>query len=269
MSSPANPLGTALVTGASSGIGAVYADRLARRGHDLVLVARSGERLQALATQLAAQTGRRVEVLPADLTKPHDRQRVAQRLATDADIGLLVNNAGFNLASSIVDSSPERLDEMIQLNVVALTHLARAIAPRLAKQGRGAIINISSIAALAPSLLNGTYGGTKAYVLNFTQALHQEIGAKGVKLQAVLPGATRTDFWKLAGMPVEHLPSEIVMSAEDMVDASLVAFDQGELVTIPSLPDAAVWQAFETARGALGPFLSSRTPAKRYQRAGA
>ena len=261
--SSTNPLGTALVTGASSGIGAVYADRLARRGHDLVLVARTGERLQALATRITAQTGRHVEVLAADLTKPRDQLRIAERLQSDDGIGVLVNNAGFNIASPIVDSSPDRMDEMIQLNVVALTRLAHAVAPRLAKRGRGAIINISSIAAIAPALLNGAYGGTKAYVLNFTEALQHEIGAKGVRVQAVLPGATRTDFWALAGLPVEHLPSEIVMSAEDMVDASLVAFDQGEVVTIPALPDLAVWTSFEAARAALGPFLSSREPAAR------
>ncbi|SHN33977.1 SDR family oxidoreductase [Rhizobacter sp. OV335] len=261
--SSTNPLGTALITGASSGIGAVYADRLARRGHDLVLVARNGERLQALAARITAQTGRRTEVLVADLTKPQDQQRIAERLQSDDGIGVLVNNAGFNVAAPIVDSSPDRLDEMIQLNVVALTRLARAVAPRLVKRGLGAIINISSIAAVAPALLNGAYGGTKAYVLNFTEALQHEIGAKGVRVQAVLPGATRTDFWALAGLPVEHLPSEIVMSAEDMVDASLVAFDQGEVVTIPALPDLAVWQSFEAARAALGPFLSSRKPAAR------
>jgi short-subunit dehydrogenase len=261
--SSTNPLGTALITGASSGIGAVYADRLAGRGHDLVLVARSADKLQTVATRIAARSGRRVEVLVADLATLHDQQRVAERLRSDDGIGVLVNNAGFNLASPIVDSSPERLDEMIQLNVVALTRLARAVAPRLAQRGRGAIINISSIAAIAPTLLNGTYGGTKAYVLNFTQALQHELGAKGVRVQAVLPGATRTDFWALAGLPVEHLPTEIVMSAEDMVDASLVAFDQGEVVTIPALPDLALWKSFEAAQAALGPFLSSRKPAAR------
>lgn len=256
---------TALITGASSGIGAVYADRLARRGHDLVLVARSRERLEQLAAHLVAETGRQVEVLVADLTQRADVLRVEQRLQSDERIGMLVNNAGFNMAASILESEPARLDDMIQLNVVALTRLARAIAPRLARRGAGAIINIASIVALAPTLLNGSYGGSKAYVLSFTEALQQELAAQGVRVQAVLPGATRTEFWDVAGMPLEALPPEIVMSAEDLVDAALSGFDAGERVTIPALPDVADWEAFVAARSAMGPRLSSARPAARYR----
>jgi short-subunit dehydrogenase len=265
MSSTTSSKGIALVTGASSGIGAIYADRLARRGHDLILVARDVTKLTALAERLRPATGRQVELLPADLTSREDVQRVEKRLQSDERIEVLVNNAGVGATSPLVDSDVDGLDDMIALNVTALTRLTRAVAPAMVRRGKGAIINIASIVALAPELLNGTYGGSKAYVLAFTQSLHHELGPKGIQVQAVLPGATSTDFWSIAGRSVNHLPQQIVMSAEDMVDASLVGFDQGELVTIPSLPDAGDWERFEAARKALGPNLSHSSAAPRYQ----
>ena len=175
-----------------------------------------------------------------------------------------MNNAGVGATAALVDSNVDSLDQMIQLNVTALTRLTRAVAPGMVARGRGAIVNIASIVALAPELLNGTYGGSKAFVLAFTQSLHHELGPKGIQVQAVLPGATSTDFWSTAGMPVSHLPSEIVMNVEEMVDAAFVGFDRKELVTIPSLPDAADWDRFDAARKALGPNLSHATAAARY-----
>lgn len=259
--------GTALITGASTGIGAVYADRLARRGYDLVLVARNKERLEALAERLVRETGRRVEVLAADLTATADLRRVEERLRSDERITLLLNNAGLGATATLLDSDPDQIDTMIQLNVVALTRLTRAVAPGFVARGGGALINIASIVALSPELLNGSYSGSKAYVVNLSQSLHHELGAKGVKVQAVLPGATRTDFWGIAGVPVEHLPQEIVMSAEDLVDSALAGFDAGELITIPSLPDVEDWTRFDAARQALGPNLSRSVPAARYANA--
>jgi hypothetical protein len=256
--------GTALITGASSGIGAVYADRLARRGYDLLLVARDANRLDALARRIEAETGRQVETLRADLTDRADLLQVEHRLEADAAITLLVNNAGVGATQPLVQSEADKLDAMIQLNVTALTRLTRAAAPGFVERGAGAIINIASIVALAPELLNGTYAGSKAFVLAFTQSLHHELGPRGVQVQAVLPGATSTDFWGIAGTPVEHLPGSIVMRAEDMVDAALVGFDRAELVTIPSLPDAADWEKLEAARKALAPNLSRSTAAPRY-----
>jgi len=256
--------GVALVTGASSGIGAIYAERLARRGYDLLLVARDATRLDQLAAHIRQHTGRHAETLVADLTDRADARRVAQRIAEDGAISLLVNNAGVGATATMVESDPESLEAMIELNVTALTRLSHAAAVRFAAQGRGAIINIASIVALAPSLLNGTYSGTKAFVVNLTQSLHAELGPQGVRLQAVLPGATRTDFWDRAGTPVQHLPEQIVMSAEELVDAALAGFDRGELITIPSLPDAGDWDALEAARAKLGPNLSHAHPAPRY-----
>jgi len=255
--------GTALITGASTGIGAVYADRLARRGYDLILVARSQERLSEVATRLKT-IGRNIETMAADLTKREDVERVAERLTTDATITALVNNAGIGSAGRLLDSSIDNLESMIYLNVTALTRLALSALPGFVARKNGLLINIASVVALAPELLNGTYSGTKAYVVNFTQALKNEVEGKGVTVQAVLPGATATPFWEKSGRPVEHLPAEIVMTAEDMVDASLAGLDQHELITIPSLPDSADWEKFEAARKALGPNLSRKNPAARY-----
>jgi short-subunit dehydrogenase len=260
-----NTLGTALITGASTGIGAVYADRLARRGYDLILVARDGAKLETLAAQLQAATGRKVSTLKADLTASAGLRAVEQRLQEDASIAMLVNNAGLGATAKLVDSDPQALDDMINLNVLALTRLTRAVAPAMVARGKGTIINIASIVAVAPELLNGVYGASKAYVLALTQSMQHELGDKGIRVQAVLPGAIGTPFWDRAGLPVEHLPSAIVMTPENLVDAALAGLDLGEVVTLPSLPDASEWQALETARLAMGPNLSHTNPAARYQ----
>lgn len=256
--------GTALITGASSGIGAVYADRLARRGYDLILVARDQARLDTVAQALRAETGRQVSTIAADLTRPADLAGVEQRLRDDAGITLLVNNAGLGATKKLLESPVAEMDEMLSINVNALTRLSLAAIPGLAARGKGAIINIASIVALAPELLNGVYSASKSYVLVLSQSLHHELKDKGVQVQAVLPGATATRFWERAGVPVEHLPSAWVMTTEDMVDAALAGFDQGELVTIPALPELAQWEAYDAARLAMGGDLSHTRPAGRY-----
>ena len=257
--------GTALITGASTGIGAIYADRLARRGYDLILVARNHERLDVLANRLINETGRHIDVVAADLNNKNDLGRVEQLLRTDTRITMLVNNACVAAVTSLLDFDVEQMDDMITLNVRALTRLTYAAAPGLVARRGGAIINIASVVAVGPEILNGVYGASKAYVLAFSQSLHKELAAQGVRVQAVLPGATATDLWAKAGQPVEHLPGEIVMRADDMVDAALAGLDQGELVTIPSLPDVADWHAYEAARQKLMPNLSRKTPAARYR----
>jgi len=192
--------GTALITGASTGIGAVYADRLARRGYDLILVARNGEKLKSLSSSLSSVTGRSIDVIAADLTNTADLRKVEERLRSDKSITTLVNNAGFGGTTSLVDSKIDELENMIDLNVTALTRLTYAALSGFLARGKGAIINISSVVALAPELLNGVYSGTKAYVLNLTQSLHKEVGGKGIQVQAVLPGATASEFWDRAGI---------------------------------------------------------------------
>jgi uncharacterized protein len=256
--------GTALITGASTGIGAIYADRLAKQGYDLILVARDQKRLASLAGEITARTGRKVETLAADLTVKSDLQRVEERLRLDSTVTALVNNAGFGGSAKLIDSDVEDMDNMIQLNVTALTRLTSAVLPGFLNRSKGLIINIASIVALAPELLNGVYSGTKAFVVNLTQSLHNEVKDKGIKVQAVLPGATSTEFWDRAKLPVHYLPDETVMTAADMVDASLAGLDQGELITIPSLPEAADFEKYEAARKALGPNLSRQHPAERY-----
>jgi uncharacterized protein len=257
--------GTALITGASTGIGAVYADRLARRGYDLILVARNGDRLKSLAASLQTATGRKIEVHAADLTDRAALRTVEERLRTDKSITALVNNAGFGATASLVDSNIDDLENMIDLNVTALTRLTYAVLPGLLEKKNGVVINISSIAALSPELLNGVYSGSKAYVVNLTQSLNKEVEDKGVQVQAVLPGATASEFWDRAGIGGhKNLPSEIVMSSEEMVDASLAGLDHHELITIPSLPDIADWERFDAARVALGPNLSRKHAAARY-----
>jgi short-subunit dehydrogenase len=262
--STTNHKGTALITGASSGIGAVYADRLARRGYDLILVARNADRLKKLTARLTDATGRSVTWISADLTNKSDLANVEQVLRADDRITLLVNNAGFGAAAPLLASNISKMEEMVNLNVVALVRLAHAAATAFVARGTGVIINIASIVAVAPELLNGVYGGSKAFVLAFSQSLRHELADKGVRVQAVLPGATATEFWDVAGLPVEKLPQGIVMTTEDMVDAALSGLDQGEFVTVPALPEIADWEAFEAARKALGPHLSLAAPAARY-----
>jgi short-subunit dehydrogenase len=256
--------GTALITGASSGIGAIYAEQLAQKGYDLILVARDRSRLNALATRITSATHRVVEVLDADLAIPAQRGVVEAKLRDDASITLLVNNAGVGTHTPLLQSDVERMEQMIDLNVTALTRLTYAAMPGFVARGKGGIINISSIVAIAPEVLNGVYGGSKAFVLAFSQSLHHELAEKGIRVQAVLPGATATDFWAIGGLPLEHLPAHIVMRAEDLVRAALVGFDRGELVSIPSLQDDAYWDAYDGARKALAPHLSTNTPAPRY-----
>jgi short-subunit dehydrogenase len=263
MSTPSNP-GTALITGASTGIGSVYARRLAQRGYDLILVARDQERLTNLANDITAKTGRKAETLSADLTVKADLKRVEERLRFDSSVSALVNNAGFGGVAKLIDSNVDDMDNMIQLNVTALTRLTSAALPGFLKRSKGLIINISSVVALSPELLNGVYSGTKAFVVNLTQSLHNEVKDKGVRVQAVLPGATSTEFWDRAKLPVHNLPAEIVMTAEEMVDASLAGLDQGELITIPALPNLGDWEKFEETRKALGPNLSRQYSAARY-----
>ncbi|KCB51175.1 SDR family NAD(P)-dependent oxidoreductase [Bordetella hinzii] len=258
------PLGTALITGASTGIGAVYADRLARRGHNLILVARNRDRLDTLARRLSDDTGRSVEVLPADLNSASDLGRLETRLREDASIDMLVNNAGIGTHTPLLQSQFDHMERLIALNITALTRLTYAVVPGMAARGRGALINIASVVAITPERLNGVYGASKAYVLALSHSLRHELAGQGIQVQAVLPGATSTAFWATGGLPVENLDPAIVMRAEDMVDAALTGFDRQEAVTIPALHDAGKWEAYEAARQAMATQLSRREVAPRY-----
>ena len=256
---------SSLITGASTGIGAVYADRFARRGHDLVLVARNRSRMDALAKRLRLETGVAVEVLRADLTDKGDLNQVETRLREDNHIGILVNNAGTTAAGGFLSQSADDVTRIVNLNAMALLRLAHAVAPRFAKAGAGSIINIGSVVGLIPEYGSTVYGATKAFLLFLSQSLHAELGPKGIYVQAVLPAAVRTGIWAHAGKDVNKLPA--VMEVDELVDAALAGFDRRETVTIPPLPDANQWTAFEAARKAMTPNLSQQHAAERYRKA--
>ena len=257
--------GKALITGASSGIGTAYANRLARRGYDLVLVARNEEKLHAVARSVRKESSVEIHTLKADLTSRTDVRMVEQRLRSDTLFTLLVNNAGAGIPRPVLAQNIDELEAAIELNVIASHRLALAAAQAFVTRGRGGIINISSVAALHPEEVNATYSAAKAFVLNLTEGLHAELAPKGIRIQVVLPGATRTEFFSRLGVSIDErfLPDK-VMEATDLVDAALAGFDQGELVTIPSLPYTTDWDKFIAARTALGPNLSHRNPAARY-----
>lgn len=225
--------GLALITEASSAIGASYANRLAQRGHDLILVARDQAGLDDLATRLRTGTGVDVETLRADLTVAAELAQIARRLGRDPAIDLLVNNAGVAVSGPLLGADPKRLKNMISQNVVAVTQLAVAAATAFAARRRGTLINIASILALAPEHNNGAYSATKAYLLNLTHTLQQELNPYGVRVQVVLPGATRTELWARTGVNIANLPPEMLMDVDEVVDAALAGLDLGETVTSP------------------------------------
>jgi short-subunit dehydrogenase len=251
-----------LITGASSGIGAIYADRFARRGHDLVLVARDETRMHALADRLQQETRAAIQVLKADLTSPADLARVEALAREDERIGVLVNNAGMAAHGTFAAPDLDDIERLLRLNVTALTRLVAAVVPRYLRQGGGAIINIASVVGLAPELPLGAYGATKSYVLTLSQSLQSEFGARGIYVQAVLPAATGTEIWERSGRDANRLGA--VMDVNEMVDAALVGFDRREAVTLPSLPDVEQWNAFDAARRAMLPNFANAHAAERY-----
>ena len=254
----------ALITGASSGIGATYADRLAERGYDLILVARDAGRLAAVAREVSSRYGISAEILPADLNDSAALARVEAVLRTDPAISLLVNNAGISGGQAFPGADPDVVESIIRLNVLAPARLAAAAADAFAARRKGTIVNIGSVTALIPERFETTYAATKAFVLNFSQGLAADLAPHGVTVQAVLPGATRTEIWERSGRNVDDLPPETVMEVGDLVDAAMAGLDAGESVTIPSLPFVSAWEVFERARHALAPNLSRNVPAARY-----
>jgi len=255
----------ALITGASTGIGKAYAQRLARRGYDLVLVARDKARLEALAAELQ-QDGVACQVLVADLTQSADVARVEQALEGDSAISFFLNNAGIATVEPQLRTSVETIEKLIALNVTAATRLALAAGRAFSAQKRGTIVNMASAVAVNPERFNGVYGGSKAFMLALAQALTRELNAAGVTIQTVLPGATRTEIWERAGTDLDTvIPAERIMALDELVDAALKGLDMGERITIPSLPDAQDLADMETARLKLGPNLSRNHPAARYR----
>lgn len=252
-----------LITGASTGIGATYAERFAGRGHNLILVARDKARMNLLAARLRQDTKVSIDVLQADLTLQSDLTKVEARLREDTSIGILINNAGMGQTGAFLQQNAESIDRLVMLNTTAPTRLAAAIAPRLAQEGKGSIVNIGSVVALAPELGMTIYGATKAFVLFLSQGLNVELGAKGVYVQAVLPAATRTELWGRSGVDINTLRE--FMEVDELVDAALVGFDRKELVTIPPLHVAERWDVLNQARQGLMSDIRQAHAAERYQ----
>jgi short-subunit dehydrogenase len=257
----------AIVTGASTGIGAVYARKLAERGYDLITVARNAERLNVNANRIREETGREVEVIVVDLSKSLEVLKLADRIAEDPTVGFVVNNAGISPQGGLLNSSSAELEDLIAVNITAPTLLSIAAAKAFAQRGGGAVVNISSVTAFVPEMFDGAYSGSKNYLINLTVSLAGSIQNAGVRFQAVLPGPTDTEMWARGGVPETMIPRSMIMSAEDLVGAALVGFDQGEILTLPTVADESVWAAYEAARAGLRSSLAAGKPAPRYRSA--
>ena len=226
----------AVVTGASAGIGKVFCERLAARRHDLLLVARDGNRLQALKQELEQRYGVGVEVFPADLTVDTDVSLLAETLTRSPNLAVLVNNAGFGTRDALADASPARQEAMLQLHAMAPMRLTQAALPVLLKNKRGAIVNVSSVASFVFSANNVNYCATKAYLRVFSEGLAAELAGTGVRVQALCPGFTRSEFHRRMGVDANDIPGWMWMSAASVVGASLAALERGwPVVCVPGL----------------------------------
>jgi len=236
----------ALVTGASSGIGTAFTERLAKDGYDLIVVARRRDRLEELAQRLQNEHQVNVEVLAADLSKPDSIRMVEKRITEDTNLELLVNNAGFGAYMPFVELDPDRAEEQINLQVLAVTRLTRAALPGMIARGHGSIINVSSRLGFSGSMgseqmpKRATYAGTKAFINTFSQLVQSEIEGTGVQIQALCPGVVRTEFHTIQGADPSRFPAAIVMPSEEVVEASLAGLKLGEVICIPALEDVSL-----------------------------
>jgi len=268
MANPARP--RALVTGASAGIGAAYAERLALNGHDLILVARRQDRLEALRDRLRKERGVDAEVLVADLASGDDLARVEARIRKEP-LALLVNNAGFGGYRPFVELGPKVLDELLEVHVRASSRLAHAALPAMVKANAGGIINVASLLAFSGTLPpkplphRAIYAGAKAFLVAFSQTLAGELVGTQVRVQVCLPGLVPTEFHEVQGFDRSHLPPP--MSAEDVVTASLAALARGEVTCVPGLEDPALLDRLAEAQRAVLMSANKATLAARYREA--
>lgn len=241
----------ALVTGASAGIGAAIAAELAGRGYGLALVARRKPRLQEIADELAGRYGVRVETIACDLAKSAARGRLPRRLEDlGLDVEILVNNAGFATNGAFHESDPERELEQVRVLVEAVVALSSAFIPAMVDRGRGAVLNVASTAAMQPLPYSAGYSAAKAYVLTFSEALHQELHGRGITVTALCPGPVSTDFWQISGWEVQGgrtfeqaVPKPAWISAEDAARAGVGGLAAGRRVVVPGLPIRAAMEA--------------------------
>jgi short-subunit dehydrogenase len=259
-----NALGTAVVTGASSGLGKVFAEKLAARGYNLKLVARREEKLIALAEKLRAAYGVTVTNLVADLSAASDLEKVANDIQKDSNITLLINNAGTSTMAPIAKTSIEKQKEMVDVNITSLMVLTNAILPSFIERNEGTIINIGSVLGAFTLPISSVYSGTKGFVVQYTRGLQEEVKGTNIKVQLVNPSITATEIWEVGGVPLSALDQSAIMTTEDCVDAALAGLEAGELATFPSVHNQELIEAYEDARIKL--FTGSQTgkPAERY-----
>jgi short-subunit dehydrogenase len=230
------PPGLAVVTGATAGIGREFAMQLAGRGQDLLVVARDGARLEALAAELEGRFKVRVEPFAADLSREAEIDRLAGRIAGTSELSLLVNNAGFGTRGTLLEADPERQAQMLRLHTMAPMKLTTAALPALVRRKSGAVINVSSVASFIYSVGNANYCATKAYLTTFTEGIAAELAGTGVQAQALCPGFTVTEFHQRKAERPSNLPSCLWLSADRVVRESLRALDRGgPVVCVPGV----------------------------------
>jgi uncharacterized protein len=227
-------MGVAVVTGASAGIGAAFARALAAEGYDLVLVSRDGGRLTGVAEELAKAHGVRASALPADLGTRQGLATVEARLADPADpVDLLVNNAGMSLNRSFLTSTADDEERLLDLNVRAVLRLTHAVLPGMVSRGRGDVVNVSSVAGFGAPMPGSTYSSSKAWVTNFSESIGLSVRPYGVRVLALCPGYTRTEFHDRAGIDMSKTPSWLWLAADDVVRDGLRDLRRGKLVSVP------------------------------------
>lgn len=265
-----NKQAVAVVTGASSGIGAAYADGLAKRGYGLLLVARREDKLEALAQKLRREGAHDVTTHVADLANGDGVRSVERILAGREDIDLLVNNAGLGALGPTAQTGTDAAESLVLVNVLALTRLSIAALEKFRKRDRGILINIASVIALGPSPTAAAYSGSKAYVLNFSRSLQQEYANTNVTIQTVLPGPVHSEFFERSGITKPIFPENLYMTPDQLVATALRALDMKETVCFPTLPDVGHWDDFEAARKKFyKAVVASGAPAARYSPEGA
>lgn len=261
----------ALVTGASSGIGAAFAERLAKDGYDLIIVARRGDRLEELAKRLQNSHPVSVEVLVADLSQHDSLRTVEKRIAADPVLDLLVNNAGFGGYMSFAELDPDRAEELIHVKVLAVTRLTRAALPGMVGRGHGSVINVSSRLAFSGAMgssqlpKRAVYAGANAFINTFSQLVQSELEGTGVNVQALCPGLVSTEFHGLVGTDSSRFPAAVVMKPEDLVDASLAGLKLGEAICIPAMEDTELLVQIQESQKRFFEQTRSGMPAERYR----